>query len=160
MGDRIEDLSIGHLAIFVLVVVRDAQQTILGSDPVPLTCRPVANRTVDRKDLLPPLQKALSNRKGYAGSPPITHFSGVHIVIAYRKLPEWRTDVVRGNSGILHRMTRNIVPHRNGSIDWGTGCATVGKKRAWFLEFHLTLPLHVAEKLDGGHLPMLSLEPQ
>jgi hypothetical protein len=57
-------------------------------------------------------------------------------------------------------MTRNIVSHRNGSIDWGTGCATIGKERAWFLEFHLVLPLHVAEKLDGGHSPMFSLKTQ
>src|SRR5262249_34144960 len=102
MGDRIGDLSIGHLALFVLVLVRDAQQAMLGRDSGPLSCCPLSNRTVDPEHPMPPRQKALRNRKGYAGSPPSTHLSGVHIAIAYPKLPEWRTDFGRWNSGILH----------------------------------------------------------
>ena len=36
--------------------------------------------------------------------------------------------------------------------------AAIGKKAAGLLILHLALMLHITEKFDAGHLPMLSLE--
>jgi hypothetical protein len=55
-------------------------------------------------------------------------------------------------------MARNVVPHRNRSIDRGTRRSAVCEKFAWFLILHFALALHVTKKLDRGYLAMLSLK--
>ena len=84
--------------------------------------------------------------------------AGVEIVRSGGKLTQRRIDIVLWSLRILHRMSRDVIPHRDRSVDRRTCRAAVGKKRTRFLKFHLILAFHVAKKFDGRDLPMFSLK--
>ena len=56
MRDRIEDLAVRHLSIFVLVVIRDTEQPIFRGYPIPLPGRAVTDGTINRELFLAALK--------------------------------------------------------------------------------------------------------
>src|ERR1700757_757162 len=52
VGDRVENLAVCHLAILILVIVRNPEQSIFGRDPIALAGRAVTNCAVDREFFL------------------------------------------------------------------------------------------------------------
>src|SRR6202011_822743 len=53
----VKDLAVSHLTILVLMVVRDAQQRVFGSNPIPLAGRAVADSAIDCENFSPSLQE-------------------------------------------------------------------------------------------------------
>src|SRR4029453_7277493 len=114
VGDRVENLAVGHLADSVILERYHSRETVLFDDSVALSRRAMTHRTSDVETLLAALHQLARDFEGNTCPPAIAHFASVVIIGAGTEAGMWMrpgTDCCLGRVGYLR--FRHLVTNRN-----------------------------------------------
>ena len=75
VGDRVENLAVGHFAILILMITGGTDEPVLGSNAIAGSGGAVTNLTIDLVSLLSAREKLLVNGDGDSRAPHIGHLS-------------------------------------------------------------------------------------
>src|SRR4029453_2536122 len=89
VGDRVENLAVGHLADSVVLESYHGRETVLFGDSVALSRRAMTHRTSDVEPLLAALHQLGRDFQRNTCSPAIAHFACVVIIGADTKAGMW-----------------------------------------------------------------------